>query len=374
MTDSSISLLILVGYSIAVLTFLIFLLRFVLPLVFNKKNTQSNHGLENNYQGVSVIIAAKNEANNLQKHLREILEQEYPNFEVIVANDHSNDRTIEILNQFQKDYTNLNVLDIQDWHSGGKKAAITKAIFYAKNELLLFTDADCIPSSNQWIKQMTAPFEDEVGIVLGYGAYRKERGLLNLLIRFDTAEIALLSFGFAYAGNAYMGVGRNMAYRKRLFMDAKGFINHLHIPSGDDDLFVQQVASKKSVRFVMEESAKTISIPKNKLTKWWKQKRRHQTTASLYKGKFKVLLGLYALSKLVIYTLWPLAFLTSYQFAIIILFISSILIHFTTFNLAMQKIQEQRLSFGTPLYSFLLLFNTLYLGFSGFFIKEKTWK
>lgn len=374
MTDSSISLLILVGYSIAVLTFLIFLLRFVLPLVFNKKNTQSNHGLENNYQGVSVIIAAKNEANNLQKHLREILEQEYPNFEVIVANDHSNDRTIEILNQFQKDYTNLNVLDIQDWHSGGKKAAITKAIFYAKNELLLFTDADCIPSSNQWIKQMTAPFEDEVGIVLGYGAYRKERGLLNLLIRFDTAEIALLSFGFAYAGNAYMGVGRNMAYRKRLFMDAKGFINHLHIPSGDDDLFVQQVASKKSVRFVMEESAKTISIPKNKLSKWWKQKRRHQTTASFYKGKFKVLLGLYTLSKLVIYTLWPLAFLTTYQFAIIILFISSILIHFTTFNLAMQKIQEQHLSFGTPLYSLLLLFNTLYLGFSGFFIKEKTWK
>lgn len=374
MTDSSISLLILVGYSIAVLTFLIFLLRFVLPLVFNKKNTQSNHGLEIDYQGVSVIIAAKNEADNLQKHLREILEQEYPNFEVIVANDHSNDRTIEILNQFQKDYTNLNVLDIQDWHSGGKKAAITKAIFYAKNELLLFTDADCIPSSNQWIKQMTAPFEDEVGIVLGYGAYRKERGLLNLLIRFDTAEIALLSFGFAYAGNAYMGVGRNMAYRKRLFMDAKGFINHLHITSGDDDLFVQQVASKKSVRFVMEERAKTISIPKNQLTKWWKQKRRHQTTASLYKRKFKVLLGLYTLSKLVIYTLWPLAFLTTYQFAIIILFISSILIHFTTFNLAMQKIQEQRLSFGTPLYSLLLLFNTLYLGFSGFFIKEKTWK
>lgn len=196
------------------------------------------------YQGVSVVIAAKNEAANLHKHLKDIFEQDYPKFEVIIANDHSSDNTLEVLSKFQESYTNLKVLDIQDWHSGGKKAAITKAIFYAENELLLFTDADCIPSSNQWIKQMIAPFEEGVEIVLGYGAYRKEQGLLNLLIRFDTAEIALLSFGFAHAGKAYMGVGRNMAYRKSLFMNAKGFTNHLHISSGDDDLFVQQVASK----------------------------------------------------------------------------------------------------------------------------------
>ncbi len=371
MFDSTISLILLISYASVAITFLVLILRFLLPLIIKKESSVSK---DNHQEGVSVIIAAKNEAKNLQLHLSIILDQDYPTFEVIVANDHSNDDTIEVLNSFKKNYSNLKILDIQDWHSGGKKDTLTKAIFHAQYSILLFIDADCKPVSRNWISEMANAFEEGIEIVLGYGAYEKESGLLNAVIRFDTAEVALLSFGFANARMAYMGVGRNLAYRKQLFINSKGFISHLHLPSGDDDLFVQQNARKNNVAFVSNADAKTISIPKRKLSKFWKQKRRHQSTSAFYKTKFKVLLGLYTLTKFLLYFAWPVAFFTTHTWAIISIFLSSVTIHFITFNFATKKIQEQKLSYGTPFYSFIILLNTLYLGLTSFFIKEKSWK
>lgn len=371
MFDSTISLFILIGYSIITVIFLVLILRFLLPLAFKNKKVEVRPKVG---EGVSVIIAAKNEATNLKAHLSAVLEQDYPIYEVIIASDHSNDNTLEVLNEFKSKYSKLTILDIQDWHSGGKKDTLTKAIFHAKYPLLLFTDADCIPESSQWISQMAGAFTDEIEIVLGYGAYKKEAGLLNAIIRFDSVEVAVLSFGFAKAKMAYMGVGRNMAYRKSLFIRSKGFTNHLHIPSGDDDLFVQENATKSNVAIITAPSSKTISIPKNKLSKWWKQKRRHQSTAAFYKGKFKLILGLYTLTKFLAYMLWPIAFFTTQTLAIILVFLSTVIIHFITFNLAMKQIQEQKLAYGTPIYTILILLNTLYLGFTSFFIKDKSWK
>tara|TARA_R110002049_G_scaffold186605_2_gene354861 strand:+ start:4458 stop:5657 length:1200 start_codon:yes stop_codon:yes gene_type:complete len=371
MFDSTISLLILIAYCTIVVTFLVLILRFLLPLAFKTKKVESRPKVG---EGVSVIIAAKNEAKNLNAHLSAILEQNYPLYEVIVASDHSNDNTIEVLNEFKTKYPKLSILDIQDWHGGGKKDSLTKAIFHAKYPLLLFTDADCKPVSDSWINEMISEFNTDVDIVIGYGAYHKKPGLLNAIIRYDTVEVALLSFGFAKAGMAYMGVGRNLAYRKRLFINSKGFVNHLHIPSGDDDLFVQENARKYNVAFVTSPDSKTVSIPKDTLSKWWKQKRRHQSTSTLYKLKFKLLLGWYTLSKFIMYLIWPIAFFTTYTWSIIIVFVSAVTIHFITFSLVAKMIQEQKLSYGTPFYSFLISLNTLYLGVANFFIKDKSWK
>ncbi|MFW6370156.1 MAG: glycosyltransferase [Bacteroidota bacterium] len=180
---------------------------------------------------VSVIICAKNEVKNLQNNLPAILEQKYKDFEVIVVDDGSEDNTLEVLHGFKQKYKHLKFTSIAENNrfTHGKKLAITVGIKAAKNEWLLFTDADCAPASEYWISGMQQAFTDEAEIVLGYGGYRREKGLLNLIIRFDTMVIAINYLSAALARMPYMGVGRNMAYRKQLFFKNKGFANHYHL-------------------------------------------------------------------------------------------------------------------------------------------------
>lgn len=374
MSEETYFLVFIIAYSFFAFSFIMFLLFIIAPLAFMKRELRTPQEEKIEKEGVSVIIIAKNESKNLQKHLKSVLEQDYPLYEIIVASDHSTDNTAAVINEFQKQYIHLRFLDVQDWHNSGKKTTLTKAVFYAKYPILLFTDADCSPQSNQWITKMVAPFDNQIEIVLGYGAYFKKTGLLNALIRFDAAEIALWSFGFAKAKLAYMGVGRNMAYKRQLFIDSKGFINHLHIASGDDDLFVQENARKNNVAFVMDEAAETRSEPKQKLVAWRKQKRRHQSTSVYYRTKFKLLLGWLTLSKFIVYFAWIPAFFVPNPLPFIFIPVATLLIHFSIFNIALRQIKAFKIALGTPIFTILLLLNTLYLGVTSVFIKDKDWK
>ena len=273
-----VNLSIVVGYSIYFFSKLSF---------FKSKTTVFN-------APISIIICAKNEADNLKNYLPKVLEQDFPDFEVIVVNDQSQDGTAALLKKFEKNYPNLVVVTIDEHinHWPGKKFALTLGIKTAKHEHLLLTDADCLPNSSSWAKQMTSNFNTS-DIVLGYGGYQKRKGLLNKLIRFDTFNVAQQYLSYALSGFTYMGVGRNMAYKKSLFFENKGFANHLHIPSGDDDLFIQEVAKKDNVSIEIASEAHTTSSVIEKWGEWSYQKRRHITTAPLYKTKFKVLLAVY---------------------------------------------------------------------------------
>ena len=252
---------------------------------------------------VSIIICAKNELHNLRDKLPIILSQDYPDYEVILVNDQSVDDTVVLLKEFEKQYHNLVVVTIDEHikHWPGKKFALTLGIKTAKHEHLLLTDADCLPNSSSWAKQMSSNFTS-ADIVLGYGGYEKKKGLLNKLIRFDTFNVAQQYLSYALSGFTYMGVGRNMAYKKSLFFDNKGFANHMYIASGDDDLFIQEVAKKDSVSIEITEQAHTTSAVSAKWGEWVYQKRRHMTTAPLYKTKFKVLLSLYPYAQLLFWT------------------------------------------------------------------------
>ena len=214
-------------------------------LSFFKPSALSTHDEE----PVSVIIAARNEQENLVKNLPAILEQEYPDFEVVVVNDCSWDDSQQILEEMQLQYPRLKVSELieQEKYPTGKKFALTIGIKAAKNDLLLFTDADCMPASNQWLKLMQSRFRPGKEIVLGYSPYVKESGLLNLYIRFETFMTALFYFSFALMRNAFMGVGRNLAYHRETFFRHKGYATHQHILSGDDDLFVNAAAHKGNV-------------------------------------------------------------------------------------------------------------------------------
>lgn len=268
-------------------------------LAFHKKDAERS----NQRQPVSVVISAHNEDFNLQKNLPAILGQDYPDFEVVVVNHASTDNTREVLGDLQREFSNLKTVTIeQDLNFfKGKKFPLSIGIKSAKHEILLLTDADCKPASNKWIETMAANHTSKTEVVLGYGPYNKSGGLLNLLIRYDTFMIALQYFSFALMGLPYMGVGRNLSYRRSLFFKNKGFTSHLHIPSGDDDLFIKQVANKTNTEIEVSASSFMYSDAKQNFKNWFRQKQRHLSTGKEYSFRFKLLLGGFGISQLLFY-------------------------------------------------------------------------
>jgi len=289
---------VLISIAISTLSIIVcYTLYFFSKLTFFKSTTTAFN------KPISIIICAKNELENLRSHLPKILEQNYSEFEVIVVNDQSNDGSDILLKEFEKEYKYLVVVTIEKHINKhiGKKFALTLGIKTAKNEHLLLTDADCLPNSKNWTQLMCNNF-NTADIVLGYGGYQKKKGLLNKIIRFDTFNVAQHYLSFALSKHTYMGVGRNMAYKKSLFFDNKGFANHIHIPSGDDDLFIQEVATKNNATIEINTQSHTSSEVIENWKEWSYQKRRHLTTAPLYKSKFKVLLALYPYAQLLFWS------------------------------------------------------------------------
>lgn len=254
-------------------------------------------------EGVSVIISARNEDYNLQNNLPKILEQNYHDFEVIVVNHASTDDSAMILVEMQNRYPNLKVITIEKDLNffSGKKFPLSIGIKSAKNDLLLLTDADCIPDSKNWIQSIVNSYSVNTEVVLGYGPYTKAKGLLNSIIRYDTLMIAIQYFSFALAGKPYMGVGRNLSYRKSLFMKNKGFISHLDIPSGDDDLFIKQVSNKRNTSISLHKNSFVYSEAKTNFGDWIRQKKRHFSTGKMYSLSVKLLLGFFSLSQVLFY-------------------------------------------------------------------------
>jgi cellulose synthase/poly-beta-1,6-N-acetylglucosamine synthase-like glycosyltransferase len=254
---------------------------------------------------VSIIICSKNNIEFLKRNLNLVMEQDYANFELIVVNDGSWDGTKDFLDQQSMDYSNLRAvhLDKDRNHMAGKKFALTMGIKAATNEHLLLIDADCAPVSKNWIRSMMSKFEDGKDIVLGFSPYKKYFGLLNLFIRYETLYVGMHYLSFAMKGKTYMGVGRNLAYKKSLFLQNKGFAKHINIAAGDDDLFVQAVANADNTKVCIDPDSFTLSEPHRKVGEWWNQKKRHLSVGSEYKSSTKVLLGVYNISFLLFYLL-----------------------------------------------------------------------
>ena len=254
------------------------------------------------YPNVSVLISARNESDNLYENLPLILEQDYPNFEVIVINHQSNDDSYHILNAYAHQYKNLKVIEIErSQHlKPGKKLPLTIGIKGAKYEHLFFTDADCRPASNQWLKSMSQYFTNEKEIVMGYAPYIPKPGFLNKIIRFDTTWIAMNYFSMALAKQPYMGVGRNLAYTKTLFNSVNGYKSHYSITSGDDDLFIQETVTKNNFAINLDPASFCYSEGSNNWENWYMQKTRHFTTSGRYNVFKKAMLGIYPFTMLIL--------------------------------------------------------------------------
>ena len=309
--------------------------------------------VEQEKEPVSVIICAKNEELNLDEFLPYILTQDYPDYEVIVVNDCSTDNTDLIIGKYIKQYPHLRTTTITEdkKFSHGKKLALTIGIKAAKNEILVFTDADCKPESNQWLSKIQRNFRSQISIVTGYGGYFSKFSLLNNYIRYDTLIIALQYLSYKLAGFPYMGVGRNLAYRKSLFFKKKGFASHYHLLSGDDDLFVNENANKSNIEIEISKESHTRSVPARSFRQWIKQKKRHFVTGMYYKKAHKLLLSTEQISRLFYY--FTFAFLLSKNIFIefvIGAFILRMIIQLIVLKNAMIRLNEKHLLLSSLFY------------------------
>lgn len=296
--------IILITFSAALLIQLFYYSFFYIRIFFIKEKPKS--GKDN--PPVSVIICARDEAINLDNFLPSVLNQNFPDYEVIVVNDGSIDDTEDVLKRLKSLSERLYVTKIptSGKFKNGKKLALSIGLKAAKNDWVVLTDADCKPVSQDWLTKIVENFDEKIDFVLGYGGYFSQKGFLNRFIRYDTLFIAIQYFSFALAGFPYMGVGRNLAYRKSVFFDNKGFSKHLHLVSGDDDLFVNENANRKNTEIVIHQDSFTRSTPNKTFKTWFYQKKRHLTTAPYYRFKHKFLLGLELLSRMIFY----IAFIT----------------------------------------------------------------
>ncbi len=296
-----------IGPNIILILLVIFLITFVVQLYFiinvHRKLAffKPSKSKESKNVPISVIIAARNESENLFKNLPKILEQKYRSFEVIVVNHQSIDDSKDILEAFSKQYKNLKVVELaNDKHiRPGKKLPLTIGIKAAQHEHMIFTDADCMPNSDNWIKNIAAKFNGDDAIVLGYGPMLKKAGVFNKLMRFDTAWIAINYLSMALNNLPYMGVGRNLAYTKDAFFAVNGFKSHYSISSGDDDLFIQEAVKKNKYTIEIAPETFMYSPSKENMQDWIKQKSRHYTTAPKYPFIKKLLLAIYPVSLII---------------------------------------------------------------------------
>lgn len=326
---------------------------------------------------VSIVISARNEYLNLERNLPMLFAQDYPNFEVVVVNDCSDDGSEEMLTDLARKEPKLNLVHIRQSLNffQGKKFPLSIGIKSAKNDILLLTDADCVPLSDQWIKSMVESYKEKTELVLGYGPYRKKFGLLNLLIRFDTLHIGLQYLSYALSGVPYMGVGRNLSYHKSLFLRNKGFTSHYNISSGDDDLFVAKVASKKNTRIVIHEDSRTISEPSKNFSAWIRQKRRHLSTGKYYSFGMKFRLGLYNLTQFTFYAACAGLYFLPIHFVFPTAMLGFRLINqYIIFGAASKRLGEKSIWLVTPFAELFFMFFNPFIAFTNIFSRQVRWK
>ena len=327
---------------------------------------------------ISIIICCRNEEENLLNNLQAIVEQDYPSFEVILVNHMSTDNTIDVMRAFQLHYSNVRVVNVQrsSHLRMGKKFPLSIGVKAAKNDVLLLTDADCKPTSNQWLKMMVSNYaNNKIEMVLGYAPMNKTKGFLNWFSRMEATYIAINYFSYALASIPYMSVGRNFSYTKELFMKNKGFKSHYSIISGDDDLFLQEVANRKNVTIEINESTWCYSDAKETWMDWMLQKRRHYKASPRYNVIKKLLLGIYNVSWLLAVVLFvTLIFNIEYNDVSVLIFGGVLIVKWIVFALNFNKLKSLSFALLFPLWEIVYMVLTSFIFINSSNTRLQQWK
>jgi glycosyltransferase involved in cell wall biosynthesis len=269
-----------------IIQLLFYFLLYRKPYIYELKR-EKNSLSDQDLPPISIIIASKNESEYLAENLPKILEQDYPDYEVIVVNSGSTDETDMVLKRLELDHKNLyhtyvpnNAESINE-----KKLALTLGIKAAKNDLLIFTESYCAPCSNQWIREYANAFAGGKDIVLGYCKFNIKKSVpMRRFVLYDNLIHCLKYLSLAIKHKPFMGIGRNMGYKRDLFFENKGFSSILNIEGGEDDLFINTVANKTNTTVITSPDSMTESSLINRFSTWRELKSKYMHTKQFYKG------------------------------------------------------------------------------------------
>lgn len=328
--------------------------------------------------GISIVISAKNEFENLKKLIPLLLKQQFKSYEIILADDKSSDETYDFVIKLDQTEANFKLVRIDSTpdHMNNKKYALTIGIRAAKYDHILLTDADCFPESEFWLEEMSKGFStDKKKFVIGYSQYYKEKGLLNYFIKYETLLTAIQYIGIGLLGNPYMGVGRNMGYRKSFFLENNGFGKFREVVGGDDDLLVNQYAKRKNASFVLSPESTMYSNPKTKLGEFILQKTRHLSVGKHYRLTDKLLLGLLLISKIIFWSSFITAIMSVFQIYFVLGGFSLAMVSLLTALLVLKKKTGDKSSIWMlPILDLTFLFYYFSTGLKVLFTKKVRWK
>ncbi|MBP1645301.1 MAG: glycosyl transferase family 2 [Bacteroidetes bacterium] len=368
-----------VGFYFAIILGIIILFQIIYYLIvygrvaFFKENKLTTDEKQKYCPSVSVVMCVKDDAYNLEKKLPIILEQEYPNFEVVVVNDASNDETEYMLRVLQEIYPNLNIVNLYNNVNRflGKKYPLSLGIKSAKNDIILLTESDTMPLNYNWISTMVKGFNQKKDIVLGFTNFEQKPTFLNTLMHYENLISAMNYLGNAMLNNPYMGQGRNMAYKREFFFEIGGFISQYNVSVGEDDLFINKNANSKNTSVVLNRDSINLASPKEKREEWVIQKKKHFKSMSHFKFKDKIISSLMPFATFFIYVLVALSIVFQFPWQYVIL---PLVLKYTFQIIVCYKSSKtlgtKQVAFLSPLVEVLFLFINTTIRFFTLFTKK----
>lgn len=339
-------------------------------LIFRTRDRRTSLHQVEEYPGVSIVIAVKNGSDGLIQNLGAFLAQDYPTFEIIIVDDHSEPGEKDKLEEGVSNYPQVSLLHADQ--SPGKKYALTQGIQKANFDLILCTDADCIPAGRGWITSMVSQSSGQ-NLVLGYSPYKHASGLLNLIVRFETVMTGIQYLSWAMKGRPYMGVGRNMLYSRSIFLEANPYQGHKGIPYGDDDLWVQQASNLTAVNVNFDKSAHVVSEPPTTWGQWIKQKHRHLSAGHHYSNASWWQPGIYGMALILHWSILPLFLPIAVDSLMFTALVIGLAVRWDTYRRWTRQLGDMDTAWWYPL---LDIGYAVYLAGMGIFtavVKKKTW-
>ena len=298
---NSLSFILLIVFGIALIIQLVYHWGLFSKVAFFKKGGRPK--LDEELEPVSIVICARDAYEYLTELIPVLLNQDYPDFEIVVVNDCSDDETEEYLKDLERHEPRIKPVQLKQHLNffNGKKFPLSMGIKSAKNDLIILTDCNCMPVNDQWLRSVVNRYNNKTEIVIGYSPYVQKKSSLNRIMRFDSLQNGLLYLSAALRRHAYMGIGKNLSYRKELFYRSQGFISHYTTTVGDDDLFINQTATKKNTEVLIDAENAILTTPTNSFRLWMRQKSSRYSTIPKYGTRARLMLSLFYTSQFLFY-------------------------------------------------------------------------